>query len=147
MNGFICKAFGAKQKVRGLRKGAHRPDLWIIDDLETPQTIKNNRMQDDYADWIEADVLATMTGKRRRLIGANNRFASRMVQTILKQRHPDWDWHLVKAYDPVTYEPAWKSMYSPSSIVNRKRTWVFSRHMRNITTYRLSRVKYSSPKW
>ncbi|EKJ89913.1 psiM2_ORF9: phage uncharacterized protein, C-terminal domain [Bacteroides finegoldii] len=113
MNGFICKAFGAKQKVRGLRKGARRPDLWIIDDLETPQTIKNNRMQDDYADWIEADVLATMTGKRRRLIGANNRFASRMVQTILKQRHPDWDWHLVKAYDPVTYEPAWKSMYSP----------------------------------
>lgn len=78
MNGFICKAFGAKQKVRGLRKGAHRPDLWIIDDLETPQTIKNNRMQDDYADWIEADVLATMTGKRRRLIGANNRL------------HPGW---------------------------------------------------------
>lgn len=121
VSGFICKAFGAKQKVRGLRKGAHRPDLWIIDDLETPQTIKNGRMQDDYADWIEADVLATMTGSRRRLIGANNRFASRMVQTILKERHPDWDWHLVCAYNPVTYEPAWKAMYNAAFYQNQEK--------------------------
>lgn len=111
--GFIGKAFGAKQKVRGLRKGAQRPDLWIIDDLETPQTIKNQKMQDDYAEWIETDVLPTMTGKYRRLIGANNRFAGRMVQTLLKERHPEWVWHLIPAYDPVTYEPRWKSMYSP----------------------------------
>lgn len=104
-------------------------------------------MQDDYADWIEADILATMTGKRRRLIGANNRFASRMVQTLLKQRHPDWDWNLVKAYDPVTYEPAWKSMYSAQFYRQQEKTWVFSRHTRSITMSRLSKVEYSSPKW
>ena len=112
-SGWICKAFGAKQKVRGLRKGAHRPDLWCVDDLETPASIKNSRTQDDYVQWIENDVLPTMTGSRRRLVGCNNRFASRMVQTLLKERHEDWDWHLVKAYDPVTYEPAWPSMYTP----------------------------------
>ena len=112
-SGWICKALGAKQKVRGLRKGAHRPDMWIIDDLETPATIKNSKIQDDYAEWIENDVLPTMTGDKRRLIGCNNRFASRMVQTILRERHPDWDWHMVKAYDPVTYEPAWPAMYTP----------------------------------
>lgn len=111
-SGFICKAFGVRMKVRGLRKGSRRPDLWGFDDVETPGTIKNSRMQDDYADWVENDVLPTMTGSRRRFIGSNNRFASRMVQTILKERHPDWDWHLVKAYNPVTYEPAWPSMYS-----------------------------------
>ena len=111
-SGFICKAFGVRMKVRGLRKGAHRPDLWGFDDVETPATIKNSKMQDDYAEWVENDVLPTMTGSRRSFIGSNNRFASRMVQTILKDRHPDWDWNLVKAYDPVTYKPAWESMYS-----------------------------------
>lgn len=111
-NGFIGKAFGAKQKVRGLRKGARRPDLWIIDDLETSQTIKNSKMQDDYAKWIESDVIPTMTEKNRRVIGANNRFAGRMVQTILKERHPEWTWHLIEAYNPVTYQPRWSAMYT-----------------------------------
>lgn len=46
VSGFICKAFGVKMKVRGLRKGARRPDLWGFDDVETPATIKNSRMQD-----------------------------------------------------------------------------------------------------
>lgn len=113
VSGFICKAFGVKMKVRGLRKGARRPDLWGFDDVETPATIKNSRMQDEYAEWVENDVLPTMTGNRRRFIGSNNRFSSRMVQTILRERHPDWDWDLVKAYNPVTYEPAWPAMYSP----------------------------------
>lgn len=112
MNGFICKAFGVKQKVCELRKGAHRPDLWIIDDLEVSQTVKNSRVQDDYVGWIETDVLATMMKKCRRLTGANNRFVSRTVQTVLKQQYPDWDRCLVEAYDPVTYRPAWKPTYS-----------------------------------
>lgn len=120
-SGFIAKAFGAKQKVRGLRKGARRPDLWSIDDLETPQSIKNNKIQDAYAEWIESDVLPTMTGSHRRLMGANNRFADRMVQTILKDRHPDWHWDLVKAYDPVTYEPRWKAMYTPGFYMQQEK--------------------------
>lgn len=111
-SGFICKAFGARMKTRGLRKGRNRPDLWVLDDLETVQSINNSRIQDKYAEWVENDVIPTMTGTFRRFIGVNNRFAGRMVQTILKERHPDWDWNLVKAYNPLTYEPAWKSMYS-----------------------------------
>lgn len=110
--GFIAKAFGVKQKVRGLRKGARRPDLWIIDDLETPDSINNGKIQDRWRKWIERDVLPTMTGKFRRLIGANNCFAIRMVQTILKELHPDWTWHRIEAYNPVTYEPRWKAAYS-----------------------------------
>lgn len=111
-SGFIAKAFSVKQKVRGLRKGAKRPDLWIIDDLETPDSINNGKIQDRWRKWIERDVLPTMTGRYRRLIGANNRFAIRMVQTILKELHPDWTWHRIEAYDPVTYTPRWKEAYS-----------------------------------
>ncbi len=111
-SGFMAKAFGARQKVRGLRKGRFRPDLWVIDDLETPQSIKNPKIQDKLVKWIERDVIPTMTGYFRRLIGANNRFASRMVQTLLKEKHPKWLFHRVDAYNEVTYEPAWKAAYS-----------------------------------
>lgn len=111
-SGLTCKAFGVKQKVRGLRKGSKRPDTWVVDDLETPGTIKNGKIQDDARKWIERDVIPTMTGKYRRLIGANNRFAPRMVQTLLKELHPDWFWHLVPAYDPTTYTPRWPAAYT-----------------------------------
>ncbi|MDR0729926.1 MAG: hypothetical protein LBF19_07395 [Prevotellaceae bacterium] len=36
-----------------------------------------------------------------------------MTQTILQERHPKWVVHQVKAYNKASYEPAWKSMYSP----------------------------------
>jgi predicted phage terminase large subunit-like protein len=110
---FIGMAFGIKQKVRGLRVKNRRPNLWGIDDLETPDTISNYKRMRRQADHIERDIMGTMIGKRRRLLYANNKFARVMTQTILQERHPKWKIHQVKAYNKATYEPAWKSMYSP----------------------------------
>ena len=111
---FIGMAFGIKQKVRGLRVKSRRPNLWGIDDLETPDTISNPKRMRKQADHIERDVMATMTdGIHRRLLYANNRFARVMTQTILQERHPKWVIHQIKAYNKATYEPVWKSMYSP----------------------------------
>ncbi len=104
---FIGMAFGIKKKVRGVRVKQRRPSLWIIDDLETPDTISNHKRMRKQADQIERDILPTMTGKVRRLLYANNKFARVMTQTILQERHPDFIVHQVKAYDKVTYEPAW----------------------------------------
>ncbi len=104
---FIGKSFGIKKKVRGVRIKHRRPNLWIIDDLETPDTIANPKRMRRQADIIERDVLPTMTGKTRRLLYANNRFARVMTQTILQERHPDWRVRRVNAYNKVTYQPAW----------------------------------------
>ncbi len=112
-NGFIAKAFGVRQKVRGLRVKQRRPDICIIDDLETPDTIKNPKRMRQQAKWIESDLLPTMIHKHRRLLYANNRFARVMTQTILQEKHPKWKVHHIKAYDKATYEPAWKAMYTP----------------------------------
>lgn len=110
---FIGMAFGIKQKVRGLRVKSRRPNLWVVDDLETPDTISNPKRMRRQADHIERDVMPTMTGSHRRLLYANNKFARVMTQTILQERHPNWIVHEIKAYNKVTYEPVWKSMYSP----------------------------------
>jgi len=110
-SGFIGKALGMGQSVRGLRVQAQRPDLCVCDDLEDKGLIKNPRRQDEFAAWIERDLIPTMDGDIRRFIQANNRFAPRMIQTVLQERHPKWKVHQVNAYDPTTYIPAWHTKY------------------------------------
>lgn len=109
---FIGMAFGIKQKVRGLRVRQRRPTLWVIDDLETPDTISNPKRMARQAKHIEADVIGTMVADTRRLLYANNRFARVMTQTMLQERHPKWVVHQIKAYNKVTYDPAWKAKYT-----------------------------------
>lgn len=109
--GFIGKALGAGQSVRGLRVKDQRPDYIVIDDLETKELIANPKRQLKLAKWIERDLIPTMDGPIRRLKYACNRFAPVMIQTLLQDRHPQWRIHHVKAYDPVTYKPTWHQKY------------------------------------
>ncbi|TLP81366.1 hypothetical protein [Maribacter sp. ACAM166] len=113
-SGFICKALGAGQSVRGLRVKDQRPDLITVDDLETKETIANPKRQKKLAKWIERDLIPTMDGPIRRFLYANNRFAPMMIQTILQEKHPNWKIFHVKAYNKVTYAPAWPHKYSPT---------------------------------
>ena len=110
-SGFVAKALGAGQSVRGLRVGNQRPDGITIDDLETKDTIANPKRQKKLARWIERDLLPTMDGRIRRMWYACNRFAPIMVQTILQEWHPDWKVFHVKAYNPITYKPVWDTKY------------------------------------
>jgi phage terminase large subunit-like protein len=110
-NGFVCKAIGAGQDVRGLRMKNRRPDYIVCDDLEDKDTIKNPKRQDEIANWILSAVIPTMDGFRARFLMANNLFAPRMIQTVLETLMPNCFVHRVDAYDTATYEPAWKSKY------------------------------------
>jgi phage terminase large subunit-like protein len=117
---FIGMAFGMKQKIRGIRVKQRRPTLWVIDDLETPDTISNPKRMRKQADKIEREVLPTMTGKIRRVLYACNKFARVMTQTILQERHPEWKVNQVKAYNKVTHEPAWPSMYTAEYYIQQE---------------------------
>lgn len=108
---FIGRSFGIKKKVRGVRIGHRRPNYWGIDDLETPDTISNPKRMRKQAEIIERDIIPTMTGKLRRLVYCNNKFARVMTQTMLQEKHPKWIIHQIKAYNKTNYKPAWPSMY------------------------------------
>lgn len=116
--GFIGQSLGMGQSVRGLRVKNKRPTLIVMDDCETKDLVQNPQRQEKMAKWVERDLIPTMDGEYRRFIQANNRFAPRMIQVILQERHPDWWVHRVNAYNPVTYEPRWKSKYSPEYFKN-----------------------------
>lgn len=109
---FVGKGLGMGQSPRGLRKTAQRPNYIVADDLEDKDTVKNPKRQDEVITWIEQDLLGTMDGDTRRFLNANNDFAPRTIQNQLEKRHPKWHVHTVKAYDKVTYKPAWHQKYS-----------------------------------
>ena len=118
---FIGMAFGIKKKVRGVRVKQRRPTLWVVDDLETPDTISNPKRMRKQASQIEREIIPTMTdAKTRRLLYANNKFARVMTQTILQEQHPTWIVHQIKAYNKVTHEPTWPSMYSKEYYIQQE---------------------------
>ncbi|MEG2340274.1 MAG: hypothetical protein RSA53_05465 [Odoribacter sp.] len=111
-NRFRGKAIGMGESPRGLRIGAVRPNYVVPDDLEDAETVKNPKRQDEIITWIEGALLKTMDGPVRRYLHPNNDFAPRTIQNQLEKRHPKWHVDLVKAYDKVTYKPAWSQKYS-----------------------------------
>lgn len=111
--GFVGQALGMGQSVRGLRVKSKRPTHIVCDDIETKDINQNPSRQEKMAKWIERDLIPTMDGSTRRFVQSNNRFAPRMIQTILQERHPQWHVHEVNAYDPVSYKPVWPEKYAP----------------------------------
>ena len=108
---FIGQSLGIGQNCRGLRVGPLRPNYICVDDIESKETIGNEKNQDTLVTWIERSLIPTMDGETRRFMQANNAFAPIMIQKKLQARHPKWKIHHVKAYDPITYKPRWYQKY------------------------------------
>lgn len=112
--GFIGQALGMGQNVRGLRVKNLRPTYLVPDDIETKQTIKNERIQDETVTWVLQDLIPTMDGDYRRFVQSNNAAYPIMIQKKLQALNPRWEVHHIKAFNPVTYEPRWKAKYHDS---------------------------------
>jgi phage terminase large subunit-like protein len=50
-------AISTEQSVRGLRHGAHRPDLIIVDDIEDSASVKTKEGRDKTFNWVTGDLL------------------------------------------------------------------------------------------
>lgn len=110
-NGFIAKAMGMGQEVRGLRIGSRRPDYIVCDDLEDKDTVKNPKRQDEVVKWVESSLLPTMDGARRRYLHPNNDFTPRSIQNLLEERHPNWQMSRVDACPGADRLPRWHQKY------------------------------------
>lgn len=56
-NGIKVQAFGAGQKVRGIRHGAYRPDRVKLDDIENDENVKSPEQRDKIFKWLKKAVL------------------------------------------------------------------------------------------
>jgi len=56
-NGVKLEAVGSRQKVRGRRHGPHRPDLFILDDIENDENVRSPEYRDKLESWVLKAVL------------------------------------------------------------------------------------------
>lgn len=51
------QVFGSGKKMRGLRHGAHRPDLAVLDDIENDEQVRSPEQRDKLNAWVNKTVL------------------------------------------------------------------------------------------
>ena len=56
-NGVMLRALGANQAMRGLKHGAHRPTLIVVDDLENQEQCDSADQRAKLKDWFERTLL------------------------------------------------------------------------------------------
>lgn len=56
-NGIKVQVAGAGKKLRGLRHGAYRPDLVILDDIENDEQVRSPEQRDKRHSWLKKTVM------------------------------------------------------------------------------------------
>lgn len=55
-NGVKVKSYGSGKRVRGVKHGAFRPDLVVIDDLENDENVRSRTQRDKLEDWLDSAI-------------------------------------------------------------------------------------------
>lgn len=63
-NDIKVQAAGSDKKLRGLRHGAFRPDLVILDDIENDEQVRNPAQRDKLFSWLNKTILPLGGGNR-----------------------------------------------------------------------------------
>lgn len=72
-------ALGRGQSPRGIRKGAHRPDYIVIDDLDDDELVLNPKRVRKLIEWIKTALFGALDMGRGRFIMVGNRIHSNSV--------------------------------------------------------------------
>ncbi len=57
VNDVKVKVAGAGKKLRGLRHGAYRPDLIVLDDIENDENVRKPEQRDKLHNWLKKTIL------------------------------------------------------------------------------------------
>lgn len=79
-------ALGIGQKPRGLRKGAFRPDLIIIDDVDDDEMVQNESRVNKLVNWILRSLVPTMDKGQGRVLQSNNLIHEKSVTAKLAEK-------------------------------------------------------------
>jgi predicted phage terminase large subunit-like protein len=128
-------AFGNGQSPRGVRKSEKRPNLIIVDDIDTAERCRNIARVRESVNWILEDLYPCMGLKQGRLIISGNRIhsASILAHMVGDVKHDDpkrdgvWHSKVFALENPETREmdengtPAWSERYTRTEVMNRMR--------------------------
>lgn len=106
-SGTMVMPRGAGQQIRGILYDVHRPDLIIADDLEDPESVRNEELREKLKEWWFSDVCNSINR-------ANKDWKIIMVGTILHE-----DSLLVNLLE----DPEWYSVNLSICDDNLKSNW------------------------
>lgn len=109
-------ALGCEQSPRGLREEAERPDYIVVDDVDTRQRVRNEKLSKELFDYVWEDLVGTFDegSSIQRFVCANNNFHKNTLINQLKEHFKTLNIRLVKENLPSNYftitVPAVKSL-------------------------------------
>jgi len=56
-NGIKVEGVGSGKRLRGRRHGPHRPDLFVLDDIENDENVKSGDQRDKLEGWVDKAVM------------------------------------------------------------------------------------------
>lgn len=84
--GINFSACGRGQSPRGTRKGADRPDIIIIDDIDDDELVLNKSRVDKVWDWVLQALIPTQSIAGGRFIAVQNKYADDCIIARIMQR-------------------------------------------------------------
>ena len=120
---------GANQQLRGKKRQSVRPDLVIMDDLETTEATRSPEQRKKLKDWLFADVLPLDVNARFFYIGTMLH-EDCLLANLINDPLPDertgkpWDTMRFGVIDDNTGEPTWPEKYDENWIDTERKKYI-----------------------
>lgn len=126
---YFLACYGAGQQLRGKRFDAIRPELVIMDDLETTEGVRSPDQRKKLKDWLFADVLPLDVNARFFYIGTmlheDCLLANLIVDPLVEEKTGDkWDVMRFGVVDDNTGDPTWPEKYDTSWIETERKKYI-----------------------
>lgn len=111
----ILRAIGAGQQVRGLNIDNTRPELAIVDDLESDENTATKELQLKLKTWFYGPFIKAMSRKRRKIIFIGNMLSNRSLLYHFCETSEEW--HSMRYGILLSNgEPLWPEIWSLEEI-------------------------------
>lgn len=129
-NGSVIRARGAGQQIRGMR-----PDIIVVDDLETDETVVSKERTQKLDNWLKADITGALRADGQLIfIGTILHPESVLNTYITNPPSPEWVTRLYRADGEDGFTPLWPDEWPLEKLLQRKQEigeYLFSQEYRN----------------
>jgi hypothetical protein len=135
-NGVGFWAFGLRQNPAGVRLGANRPNMGIVDDADNKDVARNQKITKERVDWIRGEFMGCLATKESLFLYGNNRVArdgltAHLVGDIDEGDPKNEEFYHIKVFlteNPETHEmllpeegglPAWDQNFTLDQCIDK----------------------------
>ena len=108
------------QQIRGLRHLEHRPDLIVLDDIESIEDVRTKEQRDKTEDWVMSDIIPASDPKIGKIVLIGNYLHNDSIMMRMKKRCIENNYGVVKEYPLIDSNDKclWEEKFTPE-IINK----------------------------